>query len=498
MQGLALMLAFLALSGCTGLSSSGNIDTILPQGASTLDAGPAGPSEDGTRVSVDSVRATDPQANLGAAQHPKILKQFGGAYENEKLETVLALVTGRLVAQSKEPNRAYNITVLNSPAINAFALPGGYLYVTRGLLALANDAAEVAAVLAHEMAHVSSNHGVERNEQAKAVDIAERVASNVVSNPVVGQIVRASTERRLATFSQKQELEADAVGIKMLGKAGFDPYSAARFLKSMDRYAAWRSTTTSKDAQDMSSSHPTTPQRVELAQRHARLVGPPNIGEKNRSRYLQGVDGLLFGDSAKEGFIRGRQFLHKRLGFTFSVPNGFELSNRPKSVLASGAGEMALRFDAVGKEARSLNPADYLKSGWVNGLLPETVVPVSVNGLNGARGKAEAGDWRFSITVIRFKNRMYRFILAAPKAEQNVDGLGVEISGSFRTLNKQELARLKPQRIKIVKIKASDTLATMAARMGGVNRKVQLFKALNGIEDGQRLPKKGQAKLVVD
>ena len=119
---------------------------------------------------------------------------------------------------------------MNSPSVNAFALPGGYLYVTRGLLALANDTSEVAAVLAHEMAHVSSNHGLERSKQAKVVDIADRVVSDVVTNPMIGEVAKASTERRLAAFSQRQELQADAVGIKHSVRAGFDPFAASRFL----------------------------------------------------------------------------------------------------------------------------------------------------------------------------------------------------------------------------------------------------------------------------
>ncbi|MGI9365159.1 MAG: M48 family metalloprotease, partial [Rhizobiaceae bacterium] len=191
------------LSGCQILSSADQI-------ASTVDS----PEQEKLRVSFEEMRAKDPQSKIGARAHPKVLSANGGAYESQKLDEMLAIIVGRLVTHTNDPDRAYDITVLNSATVNAFALPGGYLYVTRGLLALANDASEVAAVLAHEMAHVSSNHGVLRSQEAKVVDMAERVTSEVVTNPVAAKVAKASSERRLAAFSQQQELQADAVGIK--------------------------------------------------------------------------------------------------------------------------------------------------------------------------------------------------------------------------------------------------------------------------------------------
>ena len=359
----------LALAGCQILPTAEQI-------ASTVSA----EEKSGLRLSFEALRAKDPQSKIGAEGHPKVLKANGGAYQSQKLEELLAVVVGRLVTHSNDPDRAYDITVLNSPAVNAFALPGGYLYVTRGLLALANDAAEVAAVLAHEMAHVEANHGVLRSRQAKVVDIADRVTSEVVTNPVVAQVAKASTERRLSTFSQKQELQADAVGIKLLGEAGFDPFAAARFLIAMDRFAKWRKSLNNGDG-DMTSSHPSTPKRIELARRHARLVGPPGIGDNNRARFLEGIDGLVFGDADKQGIIRGNRFSHLKLGVTFTVPEPFILGNRQDAVLASGPGEMAMRFDAENKTFNLPTPLAYLKSGWVNGLLPETVQSMRINGL---------------------------------------------------------------------------------------------------------------------
>ena len=480
----------LALSSCQVLSSAESIEqTVAPESNKKLVA------ETGSKVTFDGLRAKDPQAKLGAAEHPKILATYGGAYENSGLETLLALIVGRLVAQSNDSGRAYEITVLNSPTVNAFALPGGYLYVTRGLLALANDESEVAAVLAHEMAHVSSNHGVLRSRQAKVVDIADRVVSEVVSNPLVGKVVKASTEQRLVKFSQRQELQADAVGIKTLGKAGFDPYGSSRFLISMDRYSSWRSKLSS-GGEDMSSSHPSTPRRIELARRHARLVGPPGTGVKKRVRFLQGIKGIKFGDTAKEGFIRGQQFSHLKLGISFRVPSGFELSNKADSVLAAGPNEMALRFDGVNSKGQLASPVGYMKSGWVNGLDASTVKARNINGMKAAVGRAYAGNWQFSISVVRNKGRYYRFILAAPRSNQGVVAIGDVIASSFKNLTQAEKSRIKPLVINVVKVKQGDTIASMSARMKGVSSKTELFRTINALGVGRRLKLGQSVKLI--
>jgi Zn-dependent protease with chaperone function len=146
----------------------------------------------------------------------------------------VARIVGALTLVSENPQQAYRITVLNSPAVNAFALPGGYLYVTRGLLALANDASEVAAVLSHEMAHVTANHGLERQRREQEVELAGQVAEELFSNSIAGRQVVARGKLSLAAFSRNQELQADVIGVRMLGEAGYDPFAAARFLESMD------------------------------------------------------------------------------------------------------------------------------------------------------------------------------------------------------------------------------------------------------------------------
>ncbi len=249
-------------------------------------------------VTVDNAQANSRLADLAKAQHPRILATYGGEYSDPKLERMVAKIVGRLTVVSANPTQTYRITILNSPNVNAFALPGGYLYITRGLLALANDSSELAAVIAHEMGHVTANHGLQRQQLEAEEGLATKVVSDVLGDNATAKAALIRGKLRLAQFSRNQELEADAIGIKSVGEAGYDPYAAGRFLQSMSSYAGFRSVSGATDASlDFLATHPNTPQRIDLAQRHARMFGPPGFGTRDRDSYLAGIDGLLYGDT---------------------------------------------------------------------------------------------------------------------------------------------------------------------------------------------------------
>jgi len=432
---------------------------------------------------VDEVQKNDPRAQVGAREHPRIVASYGGEYKDARTERLVARIAGALTAVSENPNQSYRITILNSPAINAFALPGGYLYVTRGLLALANDASEVAAVLSHEMAHVTANHGIERQQREEAEVIASRVVSEVLSSDLAGKQALARGKLRLAAFSRNQELQADVIGVRMLGEAGYDAYAAARFLDSMAAYSRYSSVDPDSDQSlDFLSSHPNAPQRVDLARRHARAFGPEGAtGDRGRDYYLAGIDGLLYGDSPQEGYVRGQTFLHGKLGIRFDVPNGFQIDNKAEAVLATGPGDIAIRFDGVADpKRRSLT--EYIASGWVTGLQPETIRPTMINGLEAATARASADRWDFDVTVMRIDTQIYRFLTAVPKGSAALEPTANALRASFRRMTAQETAALKPLRVRIVTAGPSDTLATLSARMMGTDRKLDLFRLINAMQ----------------
>lgn len=454
-------------------------------------------SSDGSLAS-SWVRPNDPQEQLGAKEHPVVLAKYGGEYQNEQAERLIAVIVGKLVAVSDDPSRVYKITILNSPKVNAFALPGGFLYVTRGLLALASDSSELAAVIAHEMAHVSANHAILRREKLSSAAIGEQVVTEVLGESPAGKVALAANRIRLSQFSQEQELQADTIGIRMIGRAGFDPFAAARFLKVMDAYRNYLAGKTSgSDGSSFYSSHPSTPKRIDLAVRHARFFGAPGIGNKGKERYLEGIDGLLYGDTADEGFVRGRVFSHTGLGITFSAPPGFRIDNQPQAIMIVGPGEIATRFDAT-----VLSPqkglAEYAKSGWISGLIEDSIREETQNGMESVTAIAVGESWRFRVRLMRRGSQLFRFITAAPQTNTNIDTVSRQITGSLRRLTKNEIARLQPLKLKVITAKPGDTVSRLARKMSGVSNKESLLRILNGFPTGQRIQPGDKIKIVSD
>jgi len=444
------------------------------------------------------VRPDDPQEQIGAKEHPTVLATYGGVYENEKVERLIAVIVGKLVSVSDDPTRVYKITLLNTPKVNAFALPGGFLYLTRGLLALANDSSEVAAVIAHEMAHVTADHAIIRQEKLSSAALAEKVVADVLQDSSAGKVALAANKIRLSQFSQNQELQADTIGIRMIGKAGYDPYAASRFLETMEGYrkflAGARSTF---DSDSIVSNHPPTPRRVQFAIRHAQNFGSPGFGERAQERYFKGIDGILFGDTAEEGFVRGQEFLHAGLGISFKAPEGYKINNDPKAVMISGPDDILTQFDATVLSQRS-SLTDYIKSGWVKGLVVETIKEEKINRLDTVSAIALGEGFRFKIVLLRDGNQIYRFVTAAPQTNTNLDAASRRIAESFNILSKREIAALQPQRIKIITVKAGDNVQTLAAKMRGVENKEALFRMINGLQSDSTVLEGDQVKIVTD
>ena len=177
------------------------------------------------------------------------------------------------------------------------------------------------------MSHVIARHADIREDQARQVALVSRVVQDVLSDPETGALALAKSKIALASFSRAQEFEADGIGVGIAARAGYDPYGAVRFLTSMGRNAELKSNSSQSHidprSPDFLSSHPATPERIKNAQGNARQISAPGAGERDRASYLAGIDGLVYGEDPSEGFVRGRRFLHPKLGFTFLAPEGF-------------------------------------------------------------------------------------------------------------------------------------------------------------------------------
>jgi predicted Zn-dependent protease len=478
----AALAVLLTLVGCAGSLDGGDVPRITPTGA----------------ADTETQRIDPHEVAVAEQEHPKIVASFGGTYQNRNVELAVARIVGRLVAASQEPWRGYRLTILNSPAVNAFALPGGYVYVTRGLLGLANDTSEVAAVIAHEMAHVTARHAYLRAQRAESAAVASQAVQNVVQDPAEQRVALASTQVSLARFSQIQELEADRIGIATLAKAGYDPFAAPRFLTSMARLAAWKNGLPEDDAgaTDFLSSHPSTPERLTAAQAVAASMGVVG-GESDRDGYLSRIEGIMWGDDPAEGYVRGREFLHAKLGFGFAVPDGFVIDNTSKAVLATNADGIAMRFDGADVASGS-DLVSYLTSGWVNGLDRSSIRTASINGLPAATAAATARGFNYRIAVLRFGDQAFRFLFATRGDQRLLDTAFQQTVASFRALTDREKTELTPLRIKLATVGPGDTAESLARNMAQLDRALVLFRALNGLGADEEPRVGSRIKLIVD
>ena len=437
-------------------------------------------------------------------EHKQLLKMFGGEYRAATTEKLLDEVLGKLAAASDTPGLAYKVTVLNSPIVNAFALPSGRLYVTRGLLALANDTAEVAAVMAHEIAHVTARHAFQREEVEKRSALISN-ATAVLDDRSKSRSFQAYAQSTLASFSRQQEIEADQIGVRTIARAGYDPYAASRFLQALGHYSAARQSIFGQDGNggaaprpDMTSTHPSTPERIDRAVAEARQIGAPGIGEVGRDRYLAAIDGMAYGDDPAEGFVRGTRFVHPKLGFAFTAPDGFVLENSAQAVLGiADGGQQALRLDRV-HVAPDMSLDAYLGSGWIDGLEQGSVENIVVGGFPTATATAKGSEWFFRLAAIRQGDEVYRLIFATKSFSGDVDARFRAAIDSFRKITPEEARDAKPLRIAIATAGGSDTPEGMASRMRTVDNSTSAFLVLNGLDGGEALKTGERYKLVTD
>jgi predicted Zn-dependent protease len=433
-------------------------------------------------------------------ERKRLIDAFGGVYSRPATQAYLDGVLAKLAPPSNGAGPAYHLTVLNSPIVNAFSLPSGDIFITRGLLALADDTAEIAAVMAHEIGHITARHAAQRAEFEKTTALFSRVNSQVLGEREAQDEVEARSKLAIARFSREQEFAADQIGIRTIARAGYDPYGAARFLTALGEWSAFREQVSgggSANRPDMMATHPSTPERIAQANAAARQYGPPGTGETGRNAYLAAIDGLAFGDDPSQGVVHGDAFIHPKLGFAFDAPDGFALDNQPAALIGVGAGGgQALRLDSIAiPEATPVTSA--IGSDWIDGVKTTSIESRKIGGLDGATAVAKGDQWSFRLGAVRLNGRLYRLIYAAHDLSPAVDSRFMASLDSFRPLTPQDAALAAPEKIRIVEAQTGDDPETLAARMGFLPQWLDQFLILNGLERGVAIIPGQRYKIVV-
>jgi len=450
------------------------------------------------------------EMRVGAEQHPKILAEFGGAYGDIRLESYVTSVGNRLAAVSELPNLHFKFTILNDEKVNAFALPGGYVYITRGLLALAENEAEMAGVLAHEIGHITARHTAQRQSTAQATNIGLTVLGvlgSVVGLPTgIGQAVSFGAQAVVQSYSRKQELEADMLGVRYISRAGYSPDGMTSFFRKLESHskleAAMKGENNGKF--NIMSTHPRTEDRIVQAIHLAaeKQVNHPRIGQ---NAFLEQIDGIIFGSDSTQGIIRDQEFLHPGLKIKFQVPEGFTLFNSPGNVTAIGPAKSRIVFDMAGQtEATQIsNLTRYLTDAYGKNLSLSGVERIDVNGMEGATGTGQVqtqdGQRDIRLLVLRGGHeQIFRMAFLTPPDRTAILNEDLRrTTYSIRRLTDAETNELKPLRIRLISVSQGDSVASLARHMPLGKFNEQWFRVLNGLTDDISLRTGQRVKVVI-
>jgi predicted Zn-dependent protease len=445
------------------------------------------------------------EKEIGAEAHRQVLAEFGGVYYDPALAAYVERVGQKMAGQSRIRNFDYQFTILDSPSINAFALPGGYIYVTRGLLALISSEAELAGVLGHELAHVTARHGAQRLSRMRA---EERFCATFLCDfdlPVLGDMAAIGMDLTFRGFTQVQELEADKLGIRYLQRAGYDPHSMNAFLKKLKAQTDLEAeiaglTLGQRKARGYSSTHPLTEDRIAQSNELTGdlAVDPDTVGKRD---YLVAIDGLLYGNRREYGFVTGKSYMHPIRRVAFDVPEGYTLYPDSRRVTVIGADGAIVLFEPSRRLVRG-PVMDYLKSIWAEGILLRDTRRLAINGMEAATGwmrrETKHGLVDFRLVAVRVETGViYRFLFISPSAmTPRLSEDMRNITYSFRMISDNEADQLQPLRIRIVSAGEGDSLIDLASQSGFTDHAVRRFSVLNDL-DGQTAIEPGRiVKLV--
>lgn len=453
---------------------------------------------------------TAEEARVGQEAHPQFIQQFGGRETGPAAAYVEAIGKDVAVRSGLAGARdSFTVTTLDSSVNNAFAIPGGYVYITRQLVGLMNNEAELAGVLGHEVGHVAARHSSRRQANAQRnqlLGVLGQVASAVLLGDSglgrLGQQI-AGQAPQLATlsYSRNQELEADQLGVQYLSESGYDPRAMATVLaslaaqNSLDSQLQGRGNAT---LPEWASTHPDPASRVNDALSFA-AGKPGNV--TNRDRFLTRIDGLVYGDKPSQGVIEGDAFIHPELRLSFRAPNGFYMVNSTRAVSVNGDRGQA-QF-TLGEYNGNLDT--YVRSQFQalgsqqQQVAPQTLERTTVNGIPAVYGVARvnSGQQQVDVTVFAYEfanDRAYHFLTITQAGQSGVFG---EMYQSMRRISASEAARIVPRVIDVIVAGSNDTVASMSRRMAFDSGQEARFRVLNGLNSSDRVQAGQSYKVVV-
>lgn len=447
------------------------------------------------------------------SEHSAMVQELGGAETGTRAAYIDSV--GHKVAAFAgvaDPGQAIRFTSLNSAVENAFSVPGGYVYVTRQLLTLMDDEAELAFALGHEVAHIAANHAHAREAYARRSNnagILGQILGAVLGNNIFGSMISQQSQRssqlRTLSFSREQEYQADQLGLRYMLQAGYDPSGAPEVLAALTRATALQARMqgrTNRQTPEWASTHPLSQNRLQRALQVAQQTGRLGQGIKNRDAFLAQLAGTYVDDDPAQGVIDGPVFTHPDLRIQFRVPQGYLMSNGSTAVSISGSAGKA-QFGG-GRFGGSLDQYILGVFQQLTGGQMQVAVPppqrVMINGMPAAvttaRVNTRSGVVDASVVAYQWSpDRIYHFVMLS----QGGTGTApfVPMINSLRRITPAEAAAIRPRVIDVVSVGRGDNVQSLAARMAYRDFKLDRFLAFNGLAANAILAPGQRVKIVV-
>jgi len=436
------------------------------------------------------------EAELGSKAAEQVALELG-LVDDPELSTYVEAVGQRLVRVSVHPDQAFQFHIVDMQEPNAFALPGGYVYVSRGLLVISNSEDELANVLGHEIGHVLARHAAERETRALPgtfltglSTLAAGIVGGSEAAALVGSMGQAATSGLLAAYSRDQEREADKLGQELAAGAGYNPAAMTEFLSTLEKETSFEAKGPRRPS--FFDSHPSTPERVSTTETFARglAVAPGTPVVPTRAAFLQKLDGLIVGVDARQGVFEETTFLHPELAFHIRFPNGWKTSNGKTAVGAISQTQdavVALEFQSRGSDPRE-EAQRFVTNQRIS---VSKAVPLSVSGLEAFRllgaVQTQRGGVPLMVTFIAYREVIYRVTgLAGTSVFQERAVDFATTTESFGALSPAERARISQKRLRLASALGGETIEKLGVRVRTSWSAEQLAIA-NAVELGTRL-----------
>jgi len=445
----------------------------------------------------------------GRKAHEQVI-QFYGVYEDQALQDYVNEIGQKLARASHRPDLEWHFTVVDADDINAFALPGGYLYITRGIMAYLNSEAELAAVLGHEIGHVTARHQVRQQTNQTLAGILGAGAAIFTGSRAVADLANIGGQAMLSGYGRDMELEADRLGAEYLAKTGYDPKAmidVIGVLKNQETFEIQRAREEGRDPKvyhGVFASHPSADQRLQQAVAVAKPSkdGTLRVGVED---YFRHIDGLAFGSSRQQGIVRDNRFYHAGLGITIAFPKDWVVLNQRNRLLAHTRTQDALVQITVDGRPDKLTPREYLQKqigdkGMTGGQ------ELNFNGMEGYAMIARSGSpLDGGVGPVRYaavyRDKLVFVFAAASKSSVSSvpahDRVFLSTFQTLRPLKPSEFPLAEPYRIRLVKAANGVKMEQLATASPIPKYPVQTLRLMNDLYP-KKDPEPGQIVKVVD